>query len=165
MVEPVVGGLAGDDGFDEVVSGGIQQRGDVADGVPAARPGQRGRQQRPQPGVIEREAVAAGVGQRAEQIFDAVLLGLVADTGEVLVHDLGDCLRELRPAGVVRANRLVAPQQRAADQLADQEHRIGGLRDSGGDLPGEGLPAPVRGGREIGEQQPPADILGEIISR
>ena len=27
VVEPVVGGLAGDDGFDEVVGGGVQQRG------------------------------------------------------------------------------------------------------------------------------------------
>ena len=86
VVEPVVGGLAGDDGFDEVVGGGVQQRGDVADGVAAARPGQRGRQPRPQPGVVEGKAVAAGVGQRAEQIFDAVLLGLVADAGQVLVH-------------------------------------------------------------------------------
>ena len=86
VVEPVVGGLAGDDGFDEVVGGGVQQRGDVAGGVAAARPGQRGRQPRPEPGVVEGKAVAAGVGQRAEQIFDAVLLGLVADAGEVLVH-------------------------------------------------------------------------------
>ena len=36
VVEPVVGGLPGDDGFDEVVGCGVQQRGDVAGGVAAA---------------------------------------------------------------------------------------------------------------------------------
>ena len=70
----------------------------------------------------------------------------------------------------MRAERLAAPQQGAADELADQERRIGGLGDGGGDLAGEGLPAPVRGvrpargGRDVGEQQPAAYILGKIIA-
>jgi hypothetical protein len=70
----------------------------------------------------------------------------------------------------MRAERLAAPQQGAADELADQERRIRGLGDGGGDLAGEGFPAPVRGvrparrARHIGEQQPAAHVFGEIIA-
>ena len=119
VVEPVAGGLAGDDGFDEVVRCGVQQRRDIVGGVAAAGPGQGGRQAWPEPGVVEGQAVAAGVGQRAEQILDPVLLVLAAEAGEVLVHGGGDRFGELLPAGVVRADRLAAQQQGAAGELAD----------------------------------------------
>ena len=115
VIEPVVTGLAGDDRFNKVVGGGVQQRSDVPGSIAAARPGQRGRQPPPEPGVVKGKAIAAGVGQWAEQIFGAVLLGLAADVGKVLVHGCRDSGGELLPARVVWADRLVAQHQRAAD--------------------------------------------------
>ena len=75
------------------------------------------------------------------------------------------------PAGVARAERLAAQQQRAANQLADQKRRKGGRGDGGGHLTGQDVPVPVRGvrstggGRDVGEQQPQAHIPSEIVLR
>ena len=60
-------------------------------------------------------------------------------------------------------------QERTADELADEERRVGGPGNRVGDLSGEGFPTPVGGvqpardGQDTGEQQPAAHVFGEIL--